>query len=61
MRYQDDTLDPYVTPNASAIGDEFILVDYNTGSQRTILVGEYHEDQCLGEWNGQLNLQTLIS
>ncbi|GFV92380.1 transposable element Tcb2 transposase [Trichonephila clavipes] len=40
VRYWDEILDPYVHPYASALGNDFILMD-NAGSHQDIIVEEY--------------------
>lgn len=55
-----EILPPYPTAYAGAIGDEFILMDDIIRPRRPRLFEQYFEDQSLSEWNGDLNLQTLV-
>ncbi|GFU06150.1 transposable element Tcb2 transposase [Trichonephila clavipes] len=52
LRYRDEILDPYVCPYASAIGNDFILIDNNARPHRARIVDEYLEDHGLErmEW-----------
>ncbi|GFX21285.1 DDE_3 domain-containing protein [Trichonephila clavipes] len=52
LRYRDEILDPYVRPYASAIGNDFILMDDNARPHRARIVEEYLEDHGLErmEW-----------
>ncbi|GFV37497.1 transposable element Tcb2 transposase [Trichonephila clavipes] len=52
LRYRDEILDPYVRPYATAIGNDFILMDDNARPHRAGIVEEYLEDHGLErmEW-----------
>ncbi|GFX22062.1 transposable element Tcb2 transposase [Trichonephila clavipes] len=58
-RYRDEILRPIVVPYAAAIGDDFILMDYN--SRDHIVLTSWRipfSRKELYEWNGQRVLQT---
>ncbi|GBN39224.1 hypothetical protein AVEN_1273-1 [Araneus ventricosus] len=52
VRYRDEILDPYVRTYAGAIGNDFILMDYNARPHRVVVVEDYLEGHCLErmEW-----------
>ena len=58
-RYCDAILDAYVKPYADAIGNDFILVDDNDLTELCLL-RIILRVKVWSEWNGQLNLHTLI-
>lgn len=55
MRYQNESLAPFVTLYVGAIDGEFFLMDDNALSHRARLFYEYLEDQCFEqmEWLAQ--------
>ncbi|GBL94925.1 Transposable element Tcb2 transposase [Araneus ventricosus] len=55
VRYRDEILDPYVRPYASAIGNDFSLMDDNARPHRAAVVEDYLEGHGLErmEWPTQ--------
>ncbi|GFU94612.1 transposable element Tcb2 transposase [Trichonephila clavipes] len=55
LRYRDEILDPYISPYAAAIGNDFIQMDDNARPHRARIVEEYLEDHGLErmEWPAQ--------
>ncbi|GBM62087.1 hypothetical protein AVEN_182252-1 [Araneus ventricosus] len=62
VRYRDEILDPYVRPYASAIGNDFILMDDNARPHRAVIVEHYLEGHGLErrEWPAQSPNLNLI-
>ncbi|GFT51745.1 transposable element Tcb2 transposase [Trichonephila clavipes] len=57
LRYQDETLDPYVRPYAAAIGNDFILMDDNARPHRARIVESIWRITVWNEWNCHLDLR----
>ncbi|GBM95122.1 hypothetical protein AVEN_258186-1 [Araneus ventricosus] len=55
VRYRDEILDPYVSPYAGAIGNDFFLMLDNARPHRAVVVEDYLEGHGLErmEWPAQ--------
>ncbi|GBN04931.1 hypothetical protein AVEN_275562-1 [Araneus ventricosus] len=55
VRYRDEILDPYVRPNAGAIGNDFIVMGDNARPHRAVIIEDYLEGHGLErmEWPAQ--------
>ncbi|GFW88143.1 transposable element Tcb2 transposase [Trichonephila clavipes] len=61
-RYRDEILRPIVVPYAAAIGDDFILMDYNSRPHRANLVEDslFEEGIVRMEWPACSSIKNLI-